>query len=59
MLLAAAWTAFVWLNRIVNLVGDDRSAGFLVVHYLIAAVSLGIAAALGWYGWGLLRQSRR
>jgi hypothetical protein len=58
MLFAAAWTAFVWGNRILILLRDDRSIGFLVVHYVIAAVSLGFAAALAWYGWILLRRAR-
>ncbi len=58
MLLAAAWTAFVWINRILILLRDDRSLGFLVVHYVIAAISLGFAAALAWYGWRLRRRAR-
>lgn len=51
ILAAAGWTAFVWLNRIRNLASDDRSLGFLVVHYVIAGVSLAFAAGLGVIGW--------
>jgi hypothetical protein len=58
MLFAAAWSVFVWGNRILILLRDDRSLGFLVVHYVIAAISLGFAAALAWYGRVLLRRAR-
>ncbi len=53
---AAVWTTFVWVNRLVNLGYDDRELGFLVVHFVIAGISLGIAAALGWWAWRLLRR---
>jgi len=53
---AAVWTTFVWVNRLVNLGYDDRELSFLVVHFVIAGISLGIAAALGWWAWRLLRR---
>jgi hypothetical protein len=41
LLLFAWWTVFVWVTRIWNIIGDDtRSAGFKVVHGLIAGVSI-------------------
>ncbi|MGD2050922.1 MAG: hypothetical protein PVI35_00480 [Acidimicrobiia bacterium] len=58
MLFAAAWSAFVWGNRVLILLRDDRSLGFLVVHYVIAAISLAVAVALAWYGWMLRHRTR-
>ncbi len=43
---AAAWTIFIWVTRIRNILGDDtRSSGFKVVHSVLALVS--VAFALG------------
>jgi hypothetical protein len=53
---AAAWTAFVWITRLVNLAGDDRSASFVAVHAVIAAISLALAVPVGIVGWRLLRK---
>jgi hypothetical protein len=41
----AAWTLFVWLTRIKNVFDDDRSAGFIAVHLLLAGVSVAFALA--------------
>ena len=42
----AAWTLFVWLTRIKNILGDDEtSTGFKVVHSILALVSVGFAVA--------------
>ena len=47
MLIAAAgWTALIWLFRLWNMLGDDHSAGFLVVHGVIAGISIGFAGAI-------------
>ena len=51
---AAAWTSFVWITRIRNLATDDRS--FLVIHYVIAGVSLAFAAGLAKIGLRLIRE---
>ena len=42
----AGWTVLVWVQRMFGIVGGDRSAGFVMVHLVLAAVSsvLGIAA---------------
>jgi hypothetical protein len=56
---AAAWTAFVWITRLVNLAGDDRSASFIAVHAAIAAISLALAVPVGYVGWRLLLCWRR
>ncbi|MEQ8834969.1 MAG: hypothetical protein RIB67_11075 [Miltoncostaeaceae bacterium] len=56
LIAAAAWTAFVWVNRLVNLIGDDRSAAFVAVHAALALVSLGFAGPVAWIGWRLTRR---
>ena len=43
---AAAWTIFVWLVFVRNLVGSDNSTGFKVVHLVLAAVSVAFAFAI-------------
>jgi len=54
--LFSAWTVFVWVTRIGNVLGDDqRSAGFKAVHVLLAAVSVALAVA----AWGAVARSRR
>ena len=51
----AVWTVFVWANRVWNLLGeDDRSAGFKLVHILLAAVSVAFAVVT----WGIVRRVR-
>lgn len=54
LLAAAAWTGFVWISRIVIMSGQDTSAGFKVVHFTLAGISLafGLAvAAIGLRAW--------
>ena len=47
LLAAAAWTFFVWITFIRNIVGqDDRSTGFKVVHIALAVISIAFAAAI-------------
>lgn len=58
LLAAAAWTAYVWITRLVILSGGDESTGFKVVHAVLAVVSLGFGAAVGWIGWRALRSMR-
>jgi len=44
---AAAWTIFIWVTRIRNILGDDtRSTGFKVVHSVLALVSVAFAVAI-------------
>ena len=44
---AAAWTIFIWVTRIRNILGDDaRSTGFKVVHSVLALVSVAFALAI-------------
>jgi hypothetical protein len=49
----------VWITRLVNLAGEDRSASFIAVHAVIAAVSLALAVPVGYVGWRLLRRDSR
>ena len=44
---AAAWTVFVWVTRIRNIIGDDtRGTGFKAVHIVLAIVSVAFAVAI-------------
>ena len=55
LLAAGGWTLFVWVTRLVNMAGEDRSAGFYVVHGLLALISIGFGLAIGVIGWKALR----
>ncbi len=55
LLAAGGWTLFVWVTRLVNMAGEDRSAGFYVVHGALAVISIGFGVALGVIGWRALR----
>lgn len=56
LLAAAGWTLFVWITRLVNMAGEDRSVGFYVVHAGLALISIGFALAIGAVGWRALRE---
>ena len=55
LLAAGGWTLFVWVTRLFNMAGEDRSAAFYVVHGLLAVISIGFGLALGVVGWKALR----
>jgi hypothetical protein len=55
LLAAGAWTVFIWVTRLVNMAGEDRSAGFYVVHGALAVISIGFGVAIGIVGWRALR----
>jgi hypothetical protein len=55
LLAAGAWTLFIWVTRLVNMAGEDRSAGFLVVHSALAVISIAFGVAVGVVGWKALR----
>lgn len=40
---AAAWTVAVWAVRAVQIALGDHSVGFIVVHVLLAVLSIGLA----------------
>ena len=48
------WTVWVWATRLWNILGDDHSAGFKLVHSLLAVVSVVFAVAT----WGIVRRVR-
>lgn len=50
----AAWTIWVWATRIWNVLGDDRSVGFKVVHAVLALVSVAFAVVT----WGIVGRVR-
>ena len=50
---------FVWGNRLVNLARDDRGAGFVAVHVVLALVSLALAVPVAIVGWRMARASAR
>ena len=52
----AAWTVWVWLTRIGNVIGDDsRGFGFKAVHVALALVSVAFAVVT----WRIAARSRR
>ena len=51
LIAAAAWTLFIWITRIGNILGDDRSTAFKVVHLVLAAVSVAFGVAVGTIGF--------
>jgi hypothetical protein len=51
LIAAAVWTLYVWVSRLVIMAGQDESAGFKVVHAVLALVSIGFALAIGKIGW--------
>jgi hypothetical protein len=58
LLAAAAWTWLIWITRLVNMAGEDRSAGFLAVHGGLAGISMLLAIPVAWVGLRLVRRSR-
>ncbi|MBY0398123.1 MAG: hypothetical protein K2X91_16890 [Thermoleophilia bacterium] len=48
----------MWINRLVNLAGDDRSARLIAVHLVIAVISLALAVPVAIAGWRLRRVGR-
>jgi hypothetical protein len=55
LLAAGGWALFVWITRLVNMAGENRSAGFYVVHGALAAISIAFGLAVGIVGWQALR----
>lgn len=52
---AAVWTVFVWATFIKNLFGSSQSAGFIVVHVMLAIISIGFAVVI----WQVATRNRR
>ena len=59
LLAAAAWTIWVWVTRIWNILGDPaHDAAFKTVHSLLALVSVAFGIALGLLGLRMRREER-
>ncbi len=53
---AAAWTLFIWVTRIRNILGDEtRDTAFKVVHVALAVVSVAFAVAI----WRVASRNRQ
>jgi hypothetical protein len=59
LLAAAAWTIWVWTTRIWNILQDQHSFGFKLVHSLLAIVSVGFGAAIAVIGVRMHREAGR
>ncbi len=57
LLAAAAWTLYVWISRVVILAGQEESAAFKVVHFILAGISIVFALAIGRIGLRYVRSS--
>ena len=55
LLAAGGWTLFVWVTRLFNMAGEDRSAGFYVVHGALAVISIAFGVAVAVVGLKALR----
>jgi hypothetical protein len=56
LIACAVWTLYVWISRIVIMSGQDNSAGFKIVHGILAAISIAFALAVGKIGWDARRR---
>jgi hypothetical protein len=57
----AVWSWIIWVTLIKNINADPRAwhgnspTGFLMVHVVLAIISLVMGTAIGWLGWKGLR----
>jgi len=58
LIACAVWTLYVWISRIVIMSGQDNSAGFKIVHGILAAVSIAFGLAVGKIGWDARRAAK-
>lgn len=59
LLAAAAWSLYVWISRIVIMMGGDESFGFKAVHLGLAVVSIAFAIGIGRIGLAARRAARQ
>ena len=57
LIAACIWTLYVWITRIVIISGQDQSAGFKIVHGVLAAISIAFGIAVGRIGWRARRST--
>jgi hypothetical protein len=53
------WTLWVWITRMWNILGQDQSMGFKVVHTILAIGSIAFGLAAGSIGYRALRSRDR
>jgi hypothetical protein len=53
------WTLWVWITRMWNILGQNQSVGFKVVHTILAIGSIAFGLAAGWIGFRALRSRDR
>jgi hypothetical protein len=58
LIASTAWTYWVWITRVINIARQPQTTGFKVVHYVLAAGSIGFGTAIGALGVRLLRASK-
>jgi hypothetical protein len=59
LLAASAWTIWIWVTRIWNILGDAaHDAAFKAVHSLLALVSVAFGVALAVLGLRMRREER-
>lgn len=51
LIAACVWTLYVWITRIVIISGQDQTAGFKIVHGVLAIISIAFGLAIGRLGW--------
>ncbi len=60
----AVWSWIIWVTLIKNINADSRSwngnhpTGFLMIHVVLAIVSLVMGTSIGWLGWKGLKALR-
>jgi hypothetical protein len=54
----AVWNLWVWITFVRNVYPDHHLDGFFLVHVVVGAVSVGLAAAAGALGVRALRAHR-
>lgn len=65
LLVFAVWSWVIWVTLVKNIWADPRSftasgapAAFLIVHVILAAISLIFGTIVGFLGWRGLRAGR-
>ena len=60
----AIWSWIIWVTLVKNINNDPRAwngnspTGFLMVHVVLAIISLVMGTAIGWLGWKGLKGSK-
>lgn len=57
LIVAGAWTLYVWISFMVIQTRQDNSAAFKIVHGVLALISIGFGIAIGLMGWRARRSA--